>query len=301
MSTDALKNLVALKPHSNIVENILAIPPYSLGFPSENTQSMYYPGEEQLTRDEIAGISRVLGQNGIYPENTRLTKSHNRTQIFYHVLQASSKPSLVRAFKYGSSEILLQPGDYAEQMSKISEELRRAQKYSANGTQRKFIEQYIKSFETGDLGVYRDSQRTWVRDLKPKVENILGFVEPYRDPFGVRAEFEGIVAISDSQETKALTRLVEQSDKFFRELPWASSSTENGGKGPLEKSFFEPPDLTGNHGKHTGEAIVVETLIFAALAYCSSIIFPGINLPNVHSDLSNVWVAVLTKIHVLVQ
>lgn len=39
----------------------------------------------------------------------------------------------------------------------------------------------------------------------------MGFVEPYRDPHGTRAEFEGLVAISDAEETKALQRLVDNS------------------------------------------------------------------------------------------
>lgn len=112
--------------------------------------------------------------------------------------------------------------------------------------------------------MYKESQRTWVKDVAPVVENIFGFVEPYRDPFGTRAEFEGLVAIVDREGTKVLTRLVEESSKFIKLLPWAKGCSENDGKGPFEKSLFEPPDFSSIY----------------ALAYCSSIIFAGINLPN---------------------
>ena len=65
--------------------------------------------------------------------------------------------------------------------------------------QRLFLRQYIQSFESGGLHNYKETQKTWIRDSAPIVEKIFGFVEPYRDPFGIRAEFEGPVAISKRQ------------------------------------------------------------------------------------------------------
>jgi dipeptidyl-peptidase-3 len=79
------------------------------------------------------------------------------------------------------------------------------------------------------------------------VENIFGFVEPYRDPQGIRAEFEAVVAIADDLETALLTKLVDDSAKFIRKLPWATP--DNDGKGPFEKSLFEPPDFSSIHGE----------------------------------------------------
>ena len=76
-------------------------------------------------------------------------------------------------------------------------------------------------------------------------------MEPYRDPYGSRAEFEGLVAISDAEETKALKKLVEYSTTFIRRLPWVDGiSTENESKGPFEKALFEPPDFTSIHSKY---------------------------------------------------
>lgn len=52
-------------------------------------------------------------------------------------------------------------------------------------------------------------------------------------------------AISDPDETKILTALVENSAKFIRRLPWSGTgSAENDGKGPFEKGLFEPPDFS---------------------------------------------------------
>lgn len=139
--------------------------------------------------------------------------------------------------------VRIKRGDHSEELAKICASLSEAKKYAANEKQERFLSQYIESFTTGDLNVYRDSQRTWITDKNPRVENIFGFVEPYRDPYGIRAEFEGLVAITDTEETKTLMRLVENSSTFIKRLPWASG-VENNGKGPFEKALFEPPDFT---------------------------------------------------------
>lgn len=96
------------------------------------------------------------------------------------------------------------------------------------------------------------------------MENIFGFVENHRDPSGARAEFESVVTIPDREETSVLTRLVQQSSVFIKQLPWTEGFSDNQGKGPFKKNLFEPPDLTSIH----------------ALANCSNTIFRGINLPN---------------------
>ncbi len=60
----------------------------------------------------------------------------------------------------------------------------------------------------------------------PTIENIFGFVEPYRDPHGIGSEFEGLVAIANQKETELLATLVENSAKFIRRLPWATSEND---------------------------------------------------------------------------
>jgi len=57
----------------------------------------------------------------------------------------------------------------------------------------------------------KESQRIWVKDIKPAVEAIFGFAEAYRDPGDVRAEFQVLVAVVDYEETKILTALTEYS------------------------------------------------------------------------------------------
>ncbi|KAI8633195.1 peptidase family M49-domain-containing protein [Xylariaceae sp. FL1651] len=266
MSRNALKTFASRTPSltrlfEEIEKEIFSTPPYSLGFPGNLAQSSYYLGDH-ISKEEITFVSKALDAQSIYPENTRVRKSGPN---LYEVLQASvdsTQPAQSLETPNSSIEIRLVRGDHAADLERVCDNLSKAASYAANETQRKFLAEYIESFRSGNLEVYRESQRTWVSDKAPKVENIFGFVEPYRDPYGVRAEFEGLVGIADSEETRLLSKLVEHSDKFIRRLPWAS--VENNGKGVFEKSLFDPPDFSSIH----------------TLAYCSSIIFPGINLPN---------------------
>ncbi len=241
--------------YAELSEEIFSVPPFSLGFPSDTAQSAYYPGPCDITSEEAEVISQVLQENSIFPENTRIHKSMEGTKTASHIYDvplASAEdniPIKELALKDSAAVVRLVPGDHCTELDQICSSLSTALKYAANDTQKAFLSQHIESFRTGGLHAYRNSQRSWVKDRALRVENTFGFVEPYRDPHGTEAEFEGLVAISDSEETKALTRLVENSAKFIRRLPWSvSQSSENDGKGPFEKELFEPPDFASIHG-----------------------------------------------------
>ena len=85
-------------------------------------------------------------------------------------------------------------------MAKIAEYHKKAAKVAANENQEKMQLAYAKSFEEGSLLAFKDSQRFWIRDKGPMVESNIGFVETYRDPHGVRGEWEGMykLVVADS-------------------------------------------------------------------------------------------------------
>ncbi|KAL9607596.1 MAG: hypothetical protein Q9167_007500 [Letrouitia subvulpina] len=261
-STNKARTLFA-----RIAEPIYSLKPSSLGYPSQETQSAYYPGSHQTSAEEIAYVSQTMEINGILPENTRIRKTFRDGKVVFELLQASvetSDSSQELNTQNPIGVIRVVKGDHSQELQSICSHLQLATQHATNPRQRQFLEQYQQSFQTGDLEVYRQSQKTWVRDIAPAVENIFGFVENYRDPHGIRSEFEGLVAISDREETSVLTKLVQQSSVFIRRLPWTEGFLGNEGRGPFEKNLFKPPAFTSIH----------------ALAYCSSTLFGGINLPN---------------------
>ncbi len=251
-----------LSLYSKIGEAALLAPiPRGLGFPSDVAQSSYYPGNLQISGEEIAAVSSVLEAEGIHPENTRIRKcvSGNNSAVTYDVLQASVavdtqtprklQTTTLESGGGGGVTIRLIRGDHSDELTKICSYLQEARKFAANPRQEKFLSEYVESFTTGEIEAYKNSQRTWVKDVKPSVETVIGFVEPYRDPYGIRAEFEGLVGIVHRGETELLTTLVENSTKFIRRLPWAIDAIENDGKGPFEKELFENPDFTSLHSE----------------------------------------------------
>ncbi|EEH35781.2 hypothetical protein PAAG_00104 [Paracoccidioides lutzii Pb01] len=143
--------------------------PHNLGFLSDITQRAYYLSNQQVTREEIRGVSKLLGEDEIYQENTRWLQAVKFTMFPF------------------------QGGDHAAEVKEVCACLEEAKSYAANPPYEQVIESYIQNSATGRTDAYRDSQELWVKDIKPAVETILGFVEPRRDPYGVRAEFEGLV------------------------------------------------------------------------------------------------------------
>lgn len=246
-----------------IIYAILSITPSTLGL----LESTYYPGDNQITTDEIAAVARVMEKHDLEPENTRVRKSKDGDKIVYDILQASAQTNTMLETRLKGSAIpikVLQQssggkriddatiqlvrGDHSHEMLKICGHLTKAIRYSANDTQTCYLMDYLESFTTGSLEAYRRSMKHWVEDQNPRVESIFGFVEPYRDPYGVRCEWRGVVSIADPTETAKLATLVNSSTKFIQMLPWAVPNVNNG-KGPFEKTEFQPPHFSIVHGQ----------------------------------------------------
>jgi dipeptidyl-peptidase III len=250
-----------------VADAIFAEQPSSLGYPSDVAHSSYYPGELLISREEIAAVSKTLLDKSISLENTRISKKFSGNKVVFDVLQGSgtvhSQPLELQG--PNSEFIRVVQGDHSRELSLICNCLEEARKYAASALQAEIISEYQESFRNGDIQVYKQSQVSWVQDVKPAVETILGFIEPYRDPFGARAEFEGIVAMVDSEETEVLSLLVSESTTFIRRLPWAQNSEENNGKGPFERDLFQPPDFTSVHGE-----LLASSIKFRATKYRNS-------------------------------
>ncbi|KAJ4418499.1 hypothetical protein N0V85_001408 [Neurospora sp. IMI 360204] len=237
-----------------------------LGFTDEGHLTTYYPDSPDITKDEIDAVAKWMQKTGLLPENTRLRKTKDGVFELLIASAVTSIPSeggdIGKDTEYKITEgplegktIKLVYGDYAAEMKAITEYSKKAAENAENETQQKMHTAYAKSFEEGSLEAFKDSQRFWIRDQGPMVECNIGFIETYRDPAGVRGEWEGFAAVVNQERTRAFGELVRSAPSLIPLLPWSKE---------FEKDKFLSPDFTS----------------LEVLTFCGSGIPAGINIPN---------------------
>ncbi|KAL9062830.1 MAG: hypothetical protein Q9157_008600 [Trypethelium eluteriae] len=257
-------NRLFLKIKDSLYAN-KTVPPMHFGYPDAGHISAYYPDSPDITKEEITFISEFLSEEKkLLPENTRLRKT---SEGDFEVLIASEielpsaqnrdipETEWTLTGKLEGKKLSLVYGDHTKEMGKIADEIEQALKYAANETEKKMYEEYVKSFRTGSLLAFKESQRQWIKNKKPTVETDIGFIETYRDPHGIRGEWESFVAFVNQERTRAFGKLVEAAPQYIPKLPWSKD---------FEKDQFLSPDFTS-----------LEVLTFAG-----SGIPAGINIPN---------------------
>lgn len=237
-----------------------------LGYPEQGHMTTYYPGSPDITKTEIDAVSAWMEKKGLLPENTRLVKGKDGS---FTILIASAKSAVpseggdigketlfkVQDGVLAGKTIALAYGDYSKEMAAIAASIKGAAENADNENQKKMHTAYAKSFEEGSLLAFKDSQRFWIRDKGPMVESNIGFIETYRDPAGIRGEWEGFAAVVNLERTQAFGALVEAAPSLIPLLPWEKD---------FEKDKFLSPDFTS-----------LEVLTFSG-----SGIPAGINIPN---------------------
>jgi len=237
-----------------------------LGYTEDGHMTTYYPESPGITKREIGAVSDWMEKVKLLPENTRLRKTADGVFELLIASAVAEVPSeggdigketsfTIEDGELAGKTIKLVYGDYSKELAKIAEYHKKAAEVAENDNQRNMQLAYAKSFETGSLEAFKDSQRFWIRDKGPMVESNIGFVETYRDPHGVRGEWEGFAATVNLERTKAFGGLVAAAEAEIPKLPWSKD---------FEKDEFLSPDFTS-----------LEVLSFAG-----SGIPAGINIPN---------------------
>ncbi|KAJ6012884.1 hypothetical protein N7499_012515 [Penicillium canescens] len=236
-----------------------------LGYPDGGHMTTYYPDSPTISKGEITAIGDLMEKKGLALENTRIRKTPSGDFELLIASGVSSPPAKDRDLgevetfdlegDLKGKNLRLVFGDHQEEMAKIAHSVKKAGLNAANVNQKRMLDSYALSFGAGSIEAFKESQRIWVKDQKPALETNLGFVETYRDPHGVRGEWEGFVALVNLERTRAFGALVDSAESMIPKLPWGKD---------FEKDTFLSPDFTS-----------LEVLSFA----CSGLP-AGINLPN---------------------
>lgn len=246
-----------------------------LGYTDKGHMTTYYPDSPTITQGEIEAITAWMEKKGLLPENTRVRKDPE-SKTFYMLIASAVEDIPASGGDIGKetefkvedgvlagATIKLQYGDYSKEMKEIAKCMRGAAENAENETQKQMHLAYAESFETGSLSAFKESQKFWVQDKGPMVECNIGFIETYRDPAGIRGEWEGFAAVVNLERTRAFGELVANAEKLIPLLPWSKD---------FEKDKFLSPDFTS-----------LEVLTFAG-----SGIPAGINIPNYDDIRQNI-------------
>jgi dipeptidyl-peptidase-3 len=162
--------------------------------------------------------------------NTRLfKKSLTDKSVVYELAIASAevKPRVSHVFQSEQKSINIDViyGDHSPFMARLADCIEKAKEFVPEDRteQKSMLTEYVKHFRGGAISAHKDSQRNWVKDRAPPVETNIGFIESYRDPFGVRGEFEGFVAVVNREQSKKFQILVDNAQPFIAMLPWPSA------------------------------------------------------------------------------
>ncbi|KAI1751939.1 putative dipeptidylpeptidase III [Xylaria castorea] len=247
----------------------------SLGYPNVDLErfSNYYPGSKILTKEEVTDVQRILESESICTDNTRLRTTRLLDgSLSYTVLVTSAETSTEKAMELNTTiqthgqtqpSLGVAKGDHSDCMRRIIDCLENAEQFAANSVQSQMLEAHQEAFRSGEMSSQKLAQVLWVQDKSPKVEALLGFLEYYRDPHGVRAEWRGFVLIENQPQTRLFENLIENSQTVILSLPW-----NDHGRSPFETDEYEVPGFVS----------------MEALAFVSTSIPAGTNVPN-HADI----------------
>ncbi|GFG31542.1 hypothetical protein Cfor_09198 [Coptotermes formosanus] len=212
------------------------------------------------TLEDANLVTQLLKHKNMEAYNSRVFKTVEKGIPTYEIRLASVEMEgdadiTQKDIDYMGNRFQITRGDYSKLLERVVQYLAKAKDYVANGTECKMLEHYIQSFTHGKLSEHKDGSRFWIKNKSPVVETYIGFIETYRDPSGMRGEFEGFVAMVNKEMSAKFARLVEQAVVLLPELPWPKG---------FEKDKFLLPDFTS----------------LDVLTFSGSGVPAGINIPN---------------------
>jgi len=124
--------------------------------------------------------------------------------------------TLVKKNDVIQEEVWSSTGRYSQAINQITYWLLKAKEVAENEAQKQVIEQLVEYYRTGDLQIFNEYCKLWVKALDGKVDFINGFIEVYGDPLGLKGSWEGLVEYVDEEATRR-TQLISQNAQWFED------------------------------------------------------------------------------------
>jgi len=223
-----------------------------LGLGKKGVTKYFTPNCDIADSDLVNSFMKAKKMEGYI---NRVIKTKENEKVVYEIRHAGVEEKELYREEFEGCLFKVTTGDYNDLLNKVCENLELAGKHASNSDEKNMLVQYIKSFREGSLDRHKDGSRFWIKNKGPIVETYIGFIETYRDPAGMRGEFEGFVSMVNKEMSAKFQVLVDKAEEMLPALPWPKE---------FEKDTFLRPDFTS-----------LDVLTFAG-----SGVPAGINIPN---------------------
>jgi len=200
-------------------------------------------------------VSKYFKHKNIEGYINRVIKTVEGGVPVYEIRHAGVDKTVICEEDFEGCKFKVTTGDYEALLEKVNENLAEAAKHASNDLEKNMIKEYIESFKCGSLAKHKDGSRYWIQNKGPIVETYIGFIETYRDPVGMRGEFEGFVSVVNKKMSEKFQELVNKAEDLLPKLPWPAE---------YEKDKFLRPDFTS----------------LDVVSFAGSGVPAGINIPN---------------------
>ena len=224
-----------------------------LGLGEKGVTTYFSANCDQGDSDKINRYFKLRNLEG-YINRALKTVDGNGKNV-YEIRNAAVNRAVLSEEEFEDASFRVTTGDYSPLLALVNENLKKAAEFAGRDEEKAMLLGYVKSFEEGSLAAHKDGSRHWIRNKGPAVETYIGFIETYRDPIGMRGEFEGFVSMVNKEQSAKFQELVNNAEQILTRLPWPKE---------FEKDKFLLPDFTS-----------LDVLTFAG-----SGVPAGINIPN---------------------
>lgn len=241
-----------------------------IGFGPENSTAYYFP--QDFSKDEVTAIDDILTKAGIKNHNTTITRAEDKYVVAIHSIEIDQQGQKIG--EYNGKPVIYTKGLHSEELKHVCKWLTKAIDVCENDTQKEMLKSLIEHYTHGRVEDHIKYSEHWVRDIDPKVETYQGFIESYRDPQGVRCEYEGFIACVDTEESEVLHNFVDNSKTILKLLPYPEE---------YERKTFNPPSYN---------ALSILTFVTTGLPI-------GINIPNYDEIRQNIGFKNVSLVNVM--